>query len=371
MTRRSPTASIPPAADERPDEVRHIRVDTTPGSRRFVVSFVVAWFACCAIVLLLSLVVDPLSSYGTRLMPPLVLNDRDEKATAYRHLSTKPLAIILGSSRVNKFPPRCLEQLLGVPAFNFGLNSARSEDYLAVLRFAQAQGPVRRILLGIDPEAFHNVVPTEERLLSSSSLAPFVDRGWRPRWPVRVTLGAVEALKWESFVSSLRSIEFLIAGRRPEPVYEFDSTGFVRYPEVERLVRAGRYELRPHINLSVADYRRRYEGYTALSSWRVAAFDEFLRIANVAGTRVDAFIPPPHPTLVSELAQTTLLARTRETEALLSDYERRGLLHYVPLPTLMRFGGDSTLYFDGVHMMEANAVRLMNEVYRSGTCAVQ
>jgi hypothetical protein len=371
VTSRSPTDGIGPAADERPVEVRHIHVDATPGGRRFVVSFVVAWILCCAAVLLLSLLVDPLSSYGTRLTPPLVLNDRDEKAAAYRHLSTRPLAIILGSSRVNKFPPWCLEKLLGLPAFNFGLNSARAEDYLAVLRFAQTQGPVRRILLGIDPEAFHNTARTEERLLASRALAPFVDREWRSRGPVQIALGAIEALKWESFVSSLRSIEFLVVGRRPEPVYEFDSTGFVRYPGVERLVRAGSYELAPQVNLSIADYRRRYEGFTELSPSRVADLAEFLRLARAAGTRVDAFIPPPHPALVAHMEQTTLLARTRETEALLADYAKQGLLHYVPLPTLARFGGDATLYFDGVHMMEANAVRLMGVVYDTGSCAVQ
>jgi len=66
---------------------------------------------------------------------------------------------------------------------------------------------------------------------------------------------------------------------------------------------------------------------------------------------------------------TTLAARTRDTEALLSGFEQQGLLHFVRLPSLASFNGDPALFFDGAHMMEANTARVLSAVYGTG-CAV-
>ena len=76
--------------DERPPEIRHIPVASTPGDRRFVHSFVVALFTCFAAVVLLALLIDPLGTYGTGLLRPLVQNDREDKAVAYGRLAPRP-----------------------------------------------------------------------------------------------------------------------------------------------------------------------------------------------------------------------------------------------------------------------------------------
>ena len=51
----------------------------------------------------------------------------------------------------------------------------------------------------------------------------------------------------------------------------------------------------------------------------------------------------------------------------------RGLLHLTDLESLDDFGGDPRLFFDGVHMMEGNATRLLRRIYGVGgpSCAVQ
>ncbi len=341
-------ADAVPVTDERPPEIRHISVSATPGDRRFVLCFVAALFSCFAVVLLLALLIDPLGSYGTGLTPPLVPNDRDAKAIAYARLSPRPTAVILGSSRVMKIPPACLQTIVGMRVFNFGLNSARAEDDLAVWRFVQSQGPVR-----------------------SRRLAPFVDPTLRPQPLARLYRGGVEALRGETFTASLRSIWFVLTGRRPEAAYVFDSTGFL-HMAWERQVGDTHYEPAPHVEASVIPYRQRYEGFSALSARRIAALLELLDRARAAGARVDAFIPPLHPALVSAMARTTLAERTRETEDLLSELDKRGLLHFTRLPTVASYGGDPALYFDGAHMMEANAVRILRAVYGDSTaCAVQ
>ena len=364
-------ADAVPVTDERPPEIRHISVSATPGDRRFVLCFVAALFSCFAVVLLLALLIDPLGSYGTGLTPPLVPNDRDAKAIAYARLSPRPTAVILGSSRVMKIPPACLQTIVGMRVFNFGLNSARAEDDLAVWRFVQSQGPVHQVLIGLDPEALHNSVGPDDRLLRSRRLAPFVDPTLRPHPLARLYRGGVEALRGETFTASLRSIWFVLTGRRPEAAYVFDSTGFL-HMAWERQVGDTHYEPAPHVEASVIPYRQRYEGFSALSARRIAALLELLDRARAAGARVDAFIPPLHPALVSAMARTTLAERTRETEDLLSELDKRGLLHFTRLPTLASFGGDPALYFDGAHMMEANAVRLLRAVYGDSTaCAVQ
>ena len=372
--------SVPPAASARPpmptgspgnrsSDSGRIRAAAGAAARRFVLVFAGTLAASWALVLALGLLTDPLASFGTGLLPPLVPNDRDFKATAYQRLLPRTEALILGSSRVMKIRPYCLQQITRVPAFNFGLNSARAEDDLAALRFAESHGPVRWILIGLDPEALHNSVKPDARLLDSRLLRSYVDPSLRLSLPHQLFSGAVAALSSETVLASFRSIYYALGGRRLEPVYEFDSTGFLTHPLLERLVREGRFDQDTAVHQSIVEYRSRYAGFTRLSPVRVAALTRLLQSAWTGGARVDVFIPPLHPALVRGMEGTTLAARTRDTEALLSGFEQQGLLHFVRLPSLASFNGDPALFFDGAHMMEANTARVLSAVYGTG-CAV-
>jgi hypothetical protein len=49
-----------------------------------------------------------------------------------------------------------------------------------------------------------------------------------------------------------------------------------------------------------------------------------------------------------------------------------GLLHYVETRSLADFAGDSTFYYDAIHMTSGNADKLLAAVYPSpGRCALQ
>jgi hypothetical protein len=348
----------------------HIQVEATPQDSAFVRTFVSVCVVVWAALLVLALAVDPLGGYGTGLLQPLVPNDRDIKAVAYERASPRPEAIVVGSSRVMMFPPACLTSTLNLPAFNLGFNSARVEDYVAAFRFAQSLGPVKRILLGVDPEAFHNVVSPDDRLLQSRHLASFIEPRLKPsRWE-----GAFQwvtaPLTFETLSASLRSLSFAVAGGRPPAAYTFDAAGMIHEPVRDRLIEAGRFNLAPFLSTSVTEYEARYAGFSSLSESRTAEFTAFLGEVAKAGVELDAFIPPLHPTAVRDLAHTTLASRTADTEALLTDLAGRGLLRFVALPTLSSFGGDPELFVDGAHMMPANSVRIIAAVYRSSPCAV-
>lgn len=240
-----------------------------------------------------------------------------------------------------------------------------------MLGFVSAGGPVQHVLLGVDPEAFHSTAAPDERLLKSRLLEQFIDPSLRPPLLLRLYHAGTEALTWETVVASARALRYAFIGGRPTPAYTFDSTGELHYSTWERQVRAGHFDQTSAVEASVIEYRSRYAQFEALSAKRIAAFTEFLRRARTLGVHVEAFIPPLHPSVAGDTGNVTLAARTRDTDSLLASYDRSGLLHFARFPTLESFGGAANAYFDGAHMMEANAVRLIAAVYRAPICAIQ
>ena len=332
--------------------------------RTFVLTFLLLAAACVA----LNRFVNPLGVFSTGALPPIVWADADRKVALLSRLDRPPELLVLGSSRVMKFRPACLEQLTGLPSFNFGMSSAHAEDYAAAFSYALSRrARLRRLLIGVDPEAFHDSVSYGASLLQSARL-----RGYAPRW-LRLSAYGPALLSWQAFEASVRSVRRSRADREREPDPVFDRFGFLTYTAWERARASGTFDLASHVRESEEEYRARYRGFKALDTRRVATLGEMLREAHARGIIVDAFIPPLHPALERMLARTTSYnARARETRALLFRFARDGLLRYHETGHLDDFSGDSTAFFDGAHMAEDNAVRLASRIYgRPVTCAVQ
>ena len=366
-----PTRNAADGTGHSHSSLRHIEVERTAGDRRFVSVAAGVAVLLTVVLVVLSVVADPLAAHGTGWFAPLVPNDRDTKVSAFLRAPVPPKAIILGSSRVMMLPPVCMAQLTGQPAFNLGFNSARAEDYEAAFRFAAARGPVTHVVIGLDPEALHDTVPTDDRLLHSRTLAPYLDPDVRLPWWSSMYASAADALSLETVSGSVRVLRFALLGGRPAPAYEFAEDGLIQHTTHERLVREGRFDLAAAIRASVVEYTSRYAGFGRLSPERVQRFERFLREARQAGARVDAFIPPLHPDLVAALRSTSVDARTADTVALLSGYEAQGLLRFTRVERLDQFGGDPLAFSDGAHLTTPNGLKLLAAVYGTVPCAVQ
>ena len=344
-------------------------IKASPRDGAFLRTFAATLVGLLVALALLVRVTDPFATFGTGLVPPIVSADRDYKAALYRSRTPPPEVVLLGSSRIKTLRPGCVSALTGRPAFNFGVNAGVAEDFLAIFRFMRSQPrfEVREILLGAEPEAFTGDPSLGRALAQSRALGPFVsqvesdpERLWSDLWSQASALAAV------------RSVWHYGLDRDKLPQEALEPDGFQTRPLLDDQIRNGRFPQHSVVLSSSHAVRSRYLAGTHLSPRRVAHLHELLEEARAAGVRVTAFVSPVHPALTRDAASTALPALTRELVGVLRSAEREGLIHYVETRSLSDFHGDSTSYYDAVHMTPDNADRLVTEVYDGqGRCAVQ
>src|ERR1035438_3833214 len=114
------SASLPPVAVKR------------PFSRRFL-------FVLGGLVLLhlsLAILIDPRRDFGTGIFPVISLDSRRDKMKRFEEYNRRKAVdgIVLGSSRSMKLACGELDAKTGLRWFNFSVDSARAEDYLAIYR---------------------------------------------------------------------------------------------------------------------------------------------------------------------------------------------------------------------------------------------
>jgi hypothetical protein len=344
-------------------------VQASPRDRAFLRTFAGTLVVLLVAIALLVRVTDPLAAFGTGLLPPIVSVDRDYKASLYRARTPGPEIVLLGSSRIKTLRPECVSALTGRPAFNFGVNAGVAEDFLAIFRFMRSQPGfrVREILLGADPEAFTGDPSFGRALAQSRALSPFVsqvrsdpERLWTDLWSQEAVFAAVRSGWHYGFDSE----------KLPQEALAPD--GSQTRPLLDHEIRSGHFPQQSAVLASSHAVRFRYLAGTHLSPGRLAQLHEFLEEAYAAGVLVTAFVPPVHPALSRDAAGTALPHLGAELVAFLRSAERRALVRYVETRSLSDFRGDSTHYYDALHMTADNADRLLTALYNGrGRCAVQ
>src|SRR5690348_13397725 len=102
--------------------------------------------------------IDPYGEWGTGRFPRVVMDSRRDKMQMFRRASVGPhvSGVLLGSSRSMLLRPSVLSDALGQPVFNFAVDNAHVEDYLAIYRWTTRQGaPLRLLIIGLDVVAMH------------------------------------------------------------------------------------------------------------------------------------------------------------------------------------------------------------------------
>lgn len=324
--------------------------------RRFCRAFAMTLAIALGGIAALNVAVNPLGLYPTPPHTVLTSNSRAEKVELLRH-APPPEVLILGSSRVMKLAPAEVTRLTGLRAFNAAVDSAMAEDDYAMLRFAaeDARAPLQLVILGLDVEAFHNTQPADFRLWS---VAPLVSKlyasPFRPAWE-KMT----KAISGPQTKLSLRTL----AARNAAPVLtrRFEGDGTMHYPLWEREKAKGAYTLAPRVASSVVEYRRRFQGYAAISLDRAAYFRRTLAYAHARNLKVVVFLTPIHPEVVAALGLPYQRIRQRLL-AELPGWCREAGAGFVDLSELQSFGGDPAAFFDGGHVDDQNAARLLRRV---------
>jgi len=348
----------------------HAPPDPSPSDAGFLHTFLGVTVGLVVAVAALSWLVDPLGAFGTGLLPPAVTADRDQKAALYRQLDSAPGLVILGSSRAKTLDPACLSQLTGRPGFNFAVNGADAEDFLAIIRFLRSRGSVPgMILVGVEPEVLQGGAGERRALAASRALAPFVRR---PGVAERLATLGGDLLGWQAVHGSIQSIATWSRSQPVEPETVLEPDGLQRYPRAEAALARGELRQDALVRRSVPGVLSRYASFSALDSARVADLIEFLHEARAAGASVIGFIPPVHPALDRAALGTTRTARTGETVTLLRRLESEGLLRYRETRDLVAASPDSTRFIDAVHFLAPVARRLARTLVGSAAdCAVQ
>jgi hypothetical protein len=324
----------------------HAAPEASPSDASFVRVFLLSVLLLAAAVAGFTALVDPLGAFGTGLIPPVVTNDRDQKVALYRSYPRRPELLVLGSSRSKTLDPACLEHLTGRPAFNFAVNGAGTEDFLAILRFVRAgrRGSVRQILLGLDPETLQGAGGVHRALEGSRYLGGYAPVGVSGR---RRVSPAADLLGWQAFAAALGAVAHGRGSGEP-PEFVLEPNGLQRYPRAEADLRTGRMRAAERVVASIPGALARYQSFPALDSERIGYLRQFVGEAHEAGIAVVTFIPPLHPAFARAAEQTAWRPRTDETVALLESLDRAGRARYVETRNLTI---DTLQFVDAVHFL--------------------
>lgn len=351
-------------------------------ARRFTRAFLAVLVLGLAGSAAMALLVDPTDTFGTGRIPSILTSERNDKPVAFRTIDPPPRAVVFGSSRVMKLRPSCITEITGLPAFNFGLSNAMVEDLMATYRFIRARGraPLRELIIGLDVEVFDDRAEPDQRLHSAGELAEYLDDGAGLSFDT-ATRGL---FSWQALRLAGSSLWARLHPRsRPPAKLSYARDGFITYDIMEAEMTAGTFSAKQRFAEMAAKLsaRRGTRDFTELSARRVAKFRELVAAAHADGVTVDVFIPPISAAMERILSpgdpgspgnRGRLAARRRELDAVLAELERAGQIHYLRVARVEDFGGDPAGYFDGVHMTEANASRLLLAMFhRSHGCGVQ
>ena len=254
----------------------------TPG-RRFLLVFAAASVAIFGILLGLNVHVDPHGIFGTGRFPVLTATSRTEKLARLEALSPAPEALILGSSTMMRVDPAVLERLSGFKSFNASVDSAKSEDFLALLEYVtrQLQLKPRLVLVGVSPRTFTEMANEgmDERLLANHRLLRHVPmhpvaRTWR-----RASL-YLQTLDW-TYVADVFASARASSGTAVPSKYIFTASGFLGIEEP--------YD-RPGDYRGTATHER-----PGLSRERQHYFEQFLARCGELGADGHVLVTPESP----------------------------------------------------------------------------
>ena len=308
--------------------------------------------------------VDPRDEFGGGICPQVTMDSRRDKMRLFKnHVSSGGVGgLILGSSRSMKLDPKQLESRLGVRFFNFSVDSARAEDFLAIYRWVRRQGVTPRYLvLGLDVEALHDDDQADHRLQENAELLAGL-RGRAGAAGVLDRVAAVAAKYKDLFTAAYvadaaRSVaRCLRPSRYAGAATEFDPDGYLRYVKLERERAAGTFDLDRQISDSLEGYVLRFRGMHDLSPRRWQDLEQLIHEAKADGVVVKVWITALHPRTARYLGERTAYAELLlRTGALLARLRDTWGIDAYDFSAPERFAGSLTGWYDGGHIDEKNA----------------
>ena len=123
---------------------------------------------------------------------------------------------------------------------------------------------------------------------------------------------------------------------------------------------AGRFDLQQNLKKSREEYRRRFDQMQGLSAERKTQIETLLREARRDRVQVVLWITPIHPELAASLARETgYVTGLKETRIFAEKLRTEFAIPVFDLSTPAAFDGTDSGWYDGAHIDEENAARVV------------
>ena len=329
--------------------------------KTFLKYFILFSFAGLFLLLSLNIIVDPMSSFQTNIFKPLLESERTDKLQMLENFSSSPDILILGSSHVMKFNPKLIGNITNKTVFNFGVFSARTEDYYAILSFAVEDLNItpELIILGIDIEAFHDNLEIDARLIAEKRLYKKINNNY-----FYVSFQSVfKSINIWYFMDVLKVFKYSILGY-PEKTYHFEDDGFLIYDKWERQKESGNFNLTFELEKSTPKVFYRFKDINKLDKTRKKYFEKFIKKAEENNISLIFFITTIHPETLNKLYEKT---KYPDLYSELKNYLDELKLSYdfisYDFSTIENYNGCEECFYDAGHIDEKN-VDLILKIWR-------
>lgn len=314
--------------------------------------------------------VNPEGDFRESLLPPIVVDARAWKMSQLRASDVRAYdALVFGSSRSMQLGPQ-LATRFGVHAYNFAVDNAHVEDYLALYHWSKRIGIVPRLLtIGLDLEALHDSDVTDERYSRDAELVGAL--GDRSAVVAALDSAITELQKYKRMFTTwyvtdaVHSVRVRIAPALPPETEVIRADGVLGYPRWEAERAAGTFDLEREIAACLPLYVDRFKDMRALSSWRLGLLEQLLTEARADGVGVVMWLTPLHEGTIARLTQTTDYPRlVRLAAQTVGDLAARYGARFRDLSEPASFGASATGWYDCAHVDPSNLERLSDALRR-------
>ncbi|MBN2881010.1 hypothetical protein JXM83_03065 [Candidatus Woesearchaeota archaeon] len=329
-------------------------------NKLFILSFFITVLFVSSCICIINYFINPRDEFTSSFFEPVIKSARNEKVKLYENYSVTPETIIIGSSRVMKLDPKYINNISNETCFNFGVNSARTEDYLAILLYlVNSNHTPDKIILGLDIEALHNNAEIDNRLIANDKLYRQISNYSK----YSAVLLLIKSLNIMYLVDDLKTIKNYFTHDNKNPDY-FERDGYLRYISFENQIKKNEFNLSINIKNTKSTYHRRFEKMSDLSIKRKEYLKSFIDICDNNNVELTIFITPLHSDVVNYLTNTTsykeLLSKTIEfVNSLRQIYS----ITFFNFENVTYFNGNNDYFYDGSHIDYRNSNYLIDYIY--------
>lgn len=338
---------------------------------RSIVVFIISVALLMATYTALVRCIDPRMKFGSHLFPPVAMNTRIARMELFKTYQEHGRidGLILGSSRSMQLQPEAFHAHFGGRFFNFSVTSGKTEDFLAIYRWALARGEHPRIVvIGLDVESLSDALLPDDELLVTPPLRNMLDnegvaslgatpRFWAPLQEWNDTLTSSYLL------DSLRSVNYLFHPRSSDLESYPDGHRYYRFSDAQRA--AGTFDLDQEVQKTLPAALYLFRTMRSLSPKRTAYLEQTLQLARADRAHALVFLTTYHP-LIMEYCRSSpqIWRRWQDIRAYLARLRSLPGVHAYDFSEQSFYGGRIENWYDALHIDDTNASRLVARMFR-------